>query len=51
LQLAAKPKPTDLSALFAGLAEENFYQALDAARTFAGDAPRAIVDFNRARGV
>jgi hypothetical protein len=42
-------KPTDLSTLFARLAEENFYQALDAARTFAGDAPRATVMISIAR--
>ncbi|HEX5704025.1 MAG TPA: hypothetical protein VFX97_12545 [Pyrinomonadaceae bacterium] len=44
-------KPTDLSTLFARLAEENFYQALDAARSFAGDAPRAIVMISIARAV
>lgn len=42
-------KPTDLSTLFASLAENNFYQALDAARTFAGDAPRATVMISIAR--
>lgn len=42
-------KPTDLSTLFASLAEVNFYQALDAARTFAGDAPRATVLISVAR--
>ena len=44
-------KPTDLSTLFARLAEDNFYQALDVARTFAGDAPRAIVMISVARTV
>ena len=44
-------KPTDLSTLFARLAEDNFYQALDVARTFAGDAPRAMVTISVARSV
>jgi len=35
-------KPNDLSDLFATLTEDNFYQALDAARGFSGDAPRAL---------
>jgi tetratricopeptide (TPR) repeat protein len=34
--------PTDLSDAFATLAVDNFYQALDAARGFSGDAPRAL---------
>jgi len=42
-------KPTELSTLFASLAEDNFYQAADAARTFAGDAPRAMVTISVAR--
>jgi len=42
-------KPTELSNLFAGLAAENFYQAVDAARTFAGEAPRAMVMISIAR--
>lgn len=44
-------KPTELSTLFSGLAEDNFYQAVDAARTFAGDAPRATVMISVARAV
>ena len=40
-----------LSDVFAGLAAENFYQAADAARTFAGDAPRAMVMISVARAV
>jgi hypothetical protein len=44
-------KPTELSDVFAGLAAENFYQAADAARTFAGDAPRAMVMISVARAV
>ena len=35
--------PTALTDLFAGLVEDNFYQAIDAARTFSGEAPRAMV--------
>ena len=42
-------KPTELSNLFASLAAENFYQAVDAARTFAGEAPRAMVMISIAR--
>ncbi|MGZ8846796.1 MAG: hypothetical protein ACXW3C_10060, partial [Pyrinomonadaceae bacterium] len=42
-------KPTDLSTVFASLAEVNFYQAMDAARTFAGDAPRATAMISIAR--
>jgi tetratricopeptide (TPR) repeat protein len=34
--------PTALSEVFANLAEDNFYQALDAARGFSGEAPRAL---------
>ena len=41
--------PTALTDLFAGLAEDNFYQAMNAARTFAGDAPRAMVMISVAR--
>jgi hypothetical protein len=44
-------KPTELSTLFASLAEDNFYQAADAARTFVGDAPRAAVMISVARAV
>ncbi|HYW74219.1 MAG TPA: hypothetical protein VE961_24565 [Pyrinomonadaceae bacterium] len=34
--------PEDLAQVFAGLSEADFYQALDAARNFSGDAPRAV---------
>jgi hypothetical protein len=34
--------PTELSDLLATLAADNFYQALDAARGFTGEAPRAL---------
>lgn len=34
--------PTDLADVFASLTKEDFYQALDAARSFSGDAPRAL---------
>jgi hypothetical protein len=44
-------KPTELSNLFASLTEDNFYQTVDAARTFAGDAPRAMVTISVARAV
>ena len=44
-------KPAELSTLFAGLAEDNFYQAVDAARTFVGDAPRTTVMISVARAV
>jgi hypothetical protein len=43
--------PTALTELFAGLAEDNFYQAIDAARTFSGEAPRAMVMISVARSV
>ena len=43
--------PTALTDLFAGLTEDNFYQAMDAARTFSGDAPRAMVMISVARAV
>jgi hypothetical protein len=43
--------PTALTELFAGLAEDNFYQAMDAARTFSGEAPRAMVMISVARAV
>ena len=33
--------PSDLADVFQALATENFYQALDASKTFVGDAPRA----------
>jgi hypothetical protein len=41
--------PTDLSQLFASLADEDFYQALDAARSFTGEAPRALTMTSVAR--
>jgi hypothetical protein len=41
--------PTTLPGLFANLAEENFYQAVDAGKTFTGDAPRALVTISIAR--
>jgi hypothetical protein len=34
--------PTDLAQVFENLTREDFYQALDAARSFSGDAPRAL---------
>jgi hypothetical protein len=41
--------PTDLANLFAALAEDNFYQAMDAGKSFSGDAPRALVTISVAR--
>jgi hypothetical protein len=41
--------PTDLPEVFASLAEDNFYQAVDAGKTFTGDAPRAMVTISIAR--
>jgi hypothetical protein len=41
--------PTDLANLFATLAEDNFYQAMDAGKSFSGDAPRALVTISVAR--
>lgn len=43
--------PADLSDVFASLAENNFYQAVDAGKTFSGDAPRAMVSISIARAV
>ncbi|HBB93836.1 MAG TPA: hypothetical protein DC054_00460 [Blastocatellia bacterium] len=43
--------PTALTDLFGGLAEDNFYQAIDAARTFSGEAPRAMVMISVTRSV
>src|SRR5205814_1256581 len=43
--------PTALSDLFVTLTEDNFYQAMDAARTFSGEAPRAMVMISVARVV
>lgn len=43
--------PTDLSDTFVNLAVDNFYQALDAGRTFSGEAPRALVAISIARAV
>ena len=41
--------PTELSEVFISLAENNFYQAVDAGKTFSGDAPRAMVTISVAR--
>jgi len=35
-------KPTELAELFGNLTKEDFYQALDAARSFSNDAPKAL---------
>jgi hypothetical protein len=40
---------TDLPNVFVSLAEDNFYQAVDAGKTFSGDAPRALVTIAIAR--
>jgi hypothetical protein len=42
---------TDLRDTFVSLAENNFYQAMDAGKTFSGDAPRALVTISVARAV
>ncbi len=42
---------TDLPNIFVSLAEDNFYQAVDAGKTFSGDAPRALVTIAVARAV
>jgi hypothetical protein len=42
---------TDLRDTFVSLAEDNFYQAVDAGKTFSGDAPRALVTISVARAV
>ncbi len=34
--------PAELAQVFEGLTKEDFYQALDAARSFSGDAPKAL---------
>jgi hypothetical protein len=41
--------PTDLPGVFASLAENDFYQAVAAGKTFTGDAPRAMVTISIAR--
>jgi len=41
--------PNDLAGLFATLAEDNFYQAMDAGKTFSGEAPRGLVTISIAR--
>jgi hypothetical protein len=41
--------PSMLSELFANLAENDFYQAIHASKTFSGDAPRALVTISIAR--
>lgn len=43
--------PTDLAEVFQTLGTENFYQALDASKSFAGDAPKAIAAIAVARAV
>ena len=43
--------PADLSEVFGRLAEEGFYQAIDASKTFTGDAPRALVTIAIAKAV
>src|SRR6185436_629449 len=43
--------PTVLSELLATLAGDNFYQALDAARGFSGEAPRALAMISVARAM
>jgi hypothetical protein len=40
---------TTLAELFVNLAENDFYQAVDAGKTFSGDAPRALVTISIAR--
>ncbi len=42
---------TDLPNIFLSLAEDNLYQAIDAGKTFSGDAPRAMVTISIARAV
>lgn len=42
---------TELPNIFNSLAEDNFYQAVDAGKTFSGDAPRAMVTISIARSV
>jgi len=42
---------TELPNIFLSLAEDNFYQAIDAGKTFSGDAPRAMVTISIARSV
>jgi len=41
--------PTELPDLFVKLAEADFYQAINAAKSFSGDAPRALVTISIAR--
>lgn len=43
--------PADLAEVFEILAGENFYQAIDASKTFTGDAPRAIATIAIAKAV
>jgi hypothetical protein len=43
--------PSDLAEVFHTLATENFYQALDAGKTFSGDAPKASAMIAVARAV
>ncbi len=42
-------RPSDLPDLFVKLAEDDFYQAINAAKSFSGDAPRALVTISIAR--
>jgi hypothetical protein len=43
--------PTDLAQVFEALTKEDFYQALDAARSFSGDAPKALAMISVGRTV
>ncbi len=43
--------PTDLAKVFENLAKENFYQALDAARGFTGEAPKALAMISGGRAI
>jgi hypothetical protein len=42
---------TDLPESFAALAETDFYQAIDAAKSFSGEAPRGLVTLAIARSI
>jgi hypothetical protein len=43
--------PTDLAQVFESLTKEDFYQALDAARSFSGDAPKALAMISVGRAI
>ena len=43
--------PTDLAQVFENLTKEDFYQALDAARSFSGDAPKALAMISVGRSI